>query len=141
VASNKDRVRRLETVPLFSSLTKKELQLLADRTEDVSYPAGHVVAEEGAPATAAYVIASGTVVIKRNGRKVGTAGPGDIIGELALLADANRSATVTCETDCTFVRLDRSGFADTLMKTPNLMHKILQAVASRVREIDKRYYG
>lgn len=141
MASNKERIRRLESVPLFSSLTKKELQVVADRTEDVSYPAGHVVAEEGAPATAAYVISAGTVSIRRNGRKVGDAGPGDIIGELALLADATRTATVTCETDCTFVRLDRSGFADTLLKSPNLMHKILQAVASRVREIDRRYYG
>ncbi|HTH06728.1 MAG TPA: cyclic nucleotide-binding domain-containing protein, partial [Ilumatobacteraceae bacterium] len=99
MARNHVYVEHLRGVALFSGLTKKELERVAMAGSEVELHAGNVVMQEGQPGRTALVILKGTLVARRNGRKVRDLGPGEIVGELALIDDQPRSATVETVTD------------------------------------------
>jgi CRP-like cAMP-binding protein len=68
-------------------------------------------------------------------------GPGNIVGELSLLDHGPRTATVTCDTDCTFLLLDQRKFLAVIDDVPAIGHKLLASLASRIRELDRQYFG
>jgi CRP/FNR family cyclic AMP-dependent transcriptional regulator len=134
-------VQHLKQVPLFVSLTKRDLTAIAAAGSEVSHPAGHRLLTEGENGDTGYVLLSGEVVVTRKGRKIATLGPGEILGELALLGQEPRTASVDCTTDCTFLHLEGKPFLRLLEQSPNLTHKLLQTLAGRVRELDRTIYG
>jgi CRP/FNR family transcriptional regulator len=81
------------------------------------------------------------VTILRDGRKLATAGPSEIIGELSLLDNGSRTATAVCETDCDLITLDHRHFRSVLESSPAITSKLLAVLARRVREYDRRTYG
>jgi len=91
-------IEHLAQVPLFSALSRKELNLVARRAEDVVVPAGKVLVSEGETGQQFFVIMSGTATLTRRGRKIATLGPGDAFGELALLDKHPRNATAVADT-------------------------------------------
>ena len=131
----------LAEIPLFAALSKKDLGRIAKASNEVTVGAGHVLVDQGDAGRDAYVIVSGTATVKRNGRKVGTLGPGDSIGELALLDHGPRTATVTADTPLTAIVLTAREFAGVLDEVPGLSHKLLAQLASRVRDLDRQIYG
>ncbi len=134
-------VQHLKQVPLFMSLTKRDLAAIAAAGSEVSYPTGHRLLTEGENGDTGYVLLSGEVNVTRKGRKIATLGPGEILGELALLGQEPRTASVDCMTDCTFLHLEGKGFLRLLEQSPNLTHKLLQTLSGRVRELDRTIYG
>ena len=98
-------------------------------------------AQEGDQGREAFVIIDGTATVKRNGRKVGTLGPGQSLGELSLLDHGPRTATVTADTDITVLVLSAREFAGVLEEVPSLAQKLLAQLAGRVRELDRQIYG
>src|SRR4051794_20518769 len=98
-------IDHLQQVPLFAACTRKDLQLVARRAEDVKVPAGKALASEGETGPEFCVILDGTARASRQGRKVATIGPGAAFGELALLEKAPRNASVTADTDMELVVL------------------------------------
>jgi CRP/FNR family cyclic AMP-dependent transcriptional regulator len=134
-------VQHLKQVPLFVSLTKRDLAAIAAAGSEVSHPAGHRLLTEGENGDTGYVLLSGEVVVTRKGRKIATLGPGEILGELALLGQEPRTASVDCTADCTFLHLEGKSFLRLLEQSPNLTHKLLQTLAGRVRELDRTIYG
>ena len=87
------------------------------------------------------MLLEGSVTVKRNGKKIATLGPGSIVGELSLLDHGPRTATVTCETDCLFLLLSQRTFLGVVDDVPALAHKLLASLASRIRDLDRQYYG
>jgi CRP/FNR family cyclic AMP-dependent transcriptional regulator len=87
------------------------------------------------------VIVDGTATVRRNGRKVGTLGPGDAIGELALLDHGPRTATVTATTPLKVLVIGAREFAGVIDEVPPIAHKLLKALAALVRELDTKLYG
>ena len=73
-------------------------------------PAGSLIVDQGQTGREAFVVLAGTVIVKRNGKKVASFGPGTIVGELSLLDHGPRTATVICETDCTLLLLSQRTF-------------------------------
>lgn len=136
-----DYIDHLRQLPLFASLTKKEVATVAKAADEIRFPAGHKLLTEGESGSEAFVLLDGTVTIKRKGRKLATLGPGEIIGELALLDHAERTASVICDTDCILLVLDRRHFAALLQDTPILAIKFLQELAGRLRELDRTAFG
>lgn len=131
----------LAAVPLFSACSKKELQAVARASDEVSIPAGKHLCEQGQIGREAFVIVDGTAEVRRNGRKVGTLGAGDAVGELALLDHGPRTATVTAATDMTVLVLGAREFAALVDDVPPIAHKLLKSLASRIRDLDTKTYG
>jgi CRP/FNR family cyclic AMP-dependent transcriptional regulator len=127
----------LREVPLFAGCTAKELSRIARLTTQIALPAGSVLAKEGKPGFECFVIADGKAKVTLRGRKVAVLGPGDIVGEMALLDSGPRSATVVAEDDMKVYVLDPREFATMLDETPWVGRKILKAMAQRLRNAEK----
>jgi CRP/FNR family transcriptional regulator, cyclic AMP receptor protein len=131
----------LVQVPLFSACTKKELQAVSRASDEVKLPAGKVLCEQGSVGREAFVVVEGEAEVRRNGRKIATLGPGACIGELALLDHGPRTATVTAGTDLTVLVLGAREFAGIIDEVPSISHKLMKALAGRIRELDAKAFG
>ena len=141
MASKKQHLESLHQVPLFSGCTKKELEKVARASDEITMTAGTLLVDQGQTGREAFVLLDGEVVIKRNNRKVATCGPGSVIGELSLLDHGPRTATAICLTDCTLLVIEQRRFLGVLDDVPAISHKLLAALASRIRDLDRQYYG
>jgi len=131
-------IEHLAQVPLFSACTKDELRKLARRTTDIPIPEGHVLVREGDRGLEFFVIVNGRARVTRRGRKVGELGPGEFFGELALLIDAGRNATVTALTPMEAIVLSRGDFEAALADAPRMTRRLLSGMAKRLAEFDSR---
>jgi len=100
----------LRGVPLLALLPETTLERLARALVPVTASAGEVVIREGDHGDRFYVIESGEVEVTKDGRHVASLGPGDFVGEIALLRDVPRTATVTATADAVLQSLDREHF-------------------------------
>ena len=128
----------LAKIPLFKECTKKELQAVSRLVTPIQVKAGKVLTKEGDAGREFMIIASGTAVVRRKGRKVASLGPGDFFGELALLAGVPRTATVIAESDMVVEALNRAEFATLLDESPSIARKVLSAVAKRSYDNEPR---
>ena len=124
-------------VPLFGACSKRDLQIIARHMQVLAIPAGTVVMREGEHGDAFFVVLDGSATIEASGRRVGALGPGDHMGELALLDPAPRNATVTASTDMTVGVVDARTFAAIVRDVPALTGKLLAALARRLRARDR----
>jgi CRP-like cAMP-binding protein len=137
----KEQLEHLRSVPLFAACTNKELERIAKASDELHVPAGTVLTDQGAMGREAFVIMEGTAVVKRNGKKVASVGPGAVIGELSLFDHGPRTATVTAESNLDVLVLDQRNFAGVIDTVPSVAHKIMASLAAKVREFDRQYYG
>ena len=126
---------------MFSSFTKKDLTAISKATDEVTLPVGHALIKEGTEGYEGFVVLEGTVTVTRKGRKLATLGAGEVLGALALLESSLRSATVTCETECTVLVIDRQRFKQLLLETPSLAITFLEGLAGRLRSLDRTAFG
>lgn len=131
----------LAQVPLFTACSKKELGMIAKATTELSFPDGTELMQQDHSAREAFVLTEGTVVVKRNGRKVAELGPGAFLGELGLLDKGPRTATVVAQGPVETLVLGPREFAGLLDEVPSISHKLLKALAARIRELDAKAYG
>lgn len=141
MASRNKHLEHLAEIPLFSALSKRDLQTIAKASNEITRKAGSILVDQGDAGREAFVIIEGTATVKRNGRKVGVLGPGATIGELALLDHGPRTATVTADTDMTALVLSAREFGGVIEQVPGLAHKLLVELAKRVRDLDRQIYG
>lgn len=99
---------------------------------------GEVLTREGRPGSELFVIASGSARVTLRGRELATLYPGDAFGEMALLDQGPRAATVTATTPMRTYVLGPREFSSLLTDVPQIGRKILKALAQRLREVDKR---
>ena len=104
----------LRGIPWFALLAPATLESLARGLREVRVPAGTAVITEGDEGDAFYVIEEGTVTVTQEGRLLREQGPGDYFGEIALLQQVPRTATVTATTDVVLRSLDRAVFLGAL---------------------------
>jgi len=128
----------LAQVPLFSTCSRKDLQKLGKASDEIEVKQGKVLVEEGKPGHEFFLIEDGTATVRRNNRKVATLGRGQFFGELSLLDRGPRSATVVADTDMTLVVLGQREFLGVIDEVPAMAHKLLAALAGRLREADTR---
>jgi CRP/FNR family cyclic AMP-dependent transcriptional regulator len=131
----------LASVSLFSTCTKKELQAVARAGDQLVLPAGKVLCEQGTLGREAFVIMAGSAEVRRNDKKVATVGPGTCVGELALLDHGPRTATVIAESEVTALVIGVREFASIIDEVPSIAHKLLKALATRIRDLDTQIYG
>lgn len=134
-------IEHLRRVGLFAGLTKKELERVASAGSQVDVPAGTILMEQGHSGADAFVVLDGRFQVRRNGRKVSVLSTGDIAGELALLDDGPRSATVVCIEDGSVLVISHGDFRAVLDDIPTLAHKLLASMAGRIRNLDTGLLG
>ncbi len=122
----------LRRAPLFEGLTAKELRELARTTDDLEVAAGTILCREGRRGHEFFVIVEGEVTVTRAGKHVATRGPGSFIGEIALIEDVPRTATVTAATPLRLFVLTRQSFWALVDRHPEVERRILRALAKRV---------
>lgn len=112
-------------------LNSKKVQ--QNQNEEVKFPAGAVIFEEGSEGLVMYVIVKGEVEISLRGKTLAVASAGEIVGEMALLKNAARSATVTAKTDCLLEAIDRERFEDLVKDSPSFALYVMNVLADRIR--------
>lgn len=141
MASKKAYLEHLRNIPLFSACSTKDLEKIAKAGDEVVMPTGSLIVDQGQTGREAFVIISGTAVVKRNGKKVANLGPGSVVGELSLLDHGPRTATVVAESEVTLFVISQRHFLGVIDDVPALAHKLLASLAGRIRDLDRQYYG
>lgn len=126
------RLDRLRSVPLFSGCSDKELAFIASRTDEVDVPAEKVLTEKGKSGGDFFIILEGKAEVESDKGKR-TLGPGDFFGEIALIDNGPRTATVKAATPMRCLVLGHSQFRDVLHQNGEIAVKILKAVTERLR--------
>jgi hypothetical protein len=111
-------VTLLQSLDLFAPLTSHTLEGIATRLTRVAATPGGVLMREGDPGDRFYIVADGELELSRDGRAMAKLGPGSYFGEIALLTNHPRTATVTASTPATLLALDRVDFLEAITKTP-----------------------
>ena len=126
------KVEAMENVPLFSLLSKGELRRIAKLADEVDLRAGKVLTKEGTRGREFFVLLEGTADVRSNTRLLPALGPGDFFGEIALVTDVPRTATVTTTTPVRALVITDRAFRDLLRDSPTIQGKVLEAVAKRL---------
>ncbi|MFO7548492.1 MAG: cyclic nucleotide-binding domain-containing protein [Acidimicrobiia bacterium] len=129
------KVEVLQRVPLFAGLSKKDLGQLARHLDEVDLKEGTVLTREGELGREAMILLSGTAVVRRKGRKLAELGPGDVIGELSLLAEIPRTASVVATSELTVALMTASDFGAVVDENPQVAVRMLRTVAHRFAEL------
>jgi CRP/FNR family transcriptional regulator, cyclic AMP receptor protein len=126
------KIEALRQAPLFEGLSKKELGELAKLADDLEVEPGKILTREGETGREFFVLMDGEVEIERGGQSLGTRGAGDFIGEIAILEDVPRTATVTAKTPLRFFVLTAQSFRSVVDQFPEVERKVLRALARRL---------
>jgi CRP/FNR family transcriptional regulator, cyclic AMP receptor protein len=128
----------LEGVPLFSSLTKRQLRAVAGECSEVAYEPDDVIVKELDTGQHLVCIVGGGAKVVRNGRTIARLAAGDVVGEMALLDGEPRSASVVATEPTTGIALYQTAFKKLLADHPTMCAKLLLSMSARLRESDKR---
>jgi CRP/FNR family transcriptional regulator, cyclic AMP receptor protein len=126
-------VEVLRQVPLFAELDRRELEQAARLFKERRFPAGDTVVKEGSGGAAFFLIESGEAAVTFRGQPRATLGSGDYFGELALIDEGVRSATVTATTDLVCHGLTFWDFRPLVQGNAAIGWKLVQALARRLR--------
>jgi|SRR5215211_755065 len=129
------KVQALKQTPLFEDLSRKELTQLARVSDDVEVSAGQLLCKEGDIGHEFFVIIEGEVDVTRKGKRVATRGSGSFLGEIALLEQVPRMATVKTKTPVRCFVLTSKDFRHLVDANPSVERKVLRALARRVVEL------
>ena len=127
-------VDAVQRVPLFSELSRGEAEQVARLFKQRSFTAGETVAREGSGGGAFYLIESGDAVVSVAGKERRTLGPGDHFGEIALIDEGARSATITAVTDLRCHGLTYWDFCPLVQGSAEISWKLLQSVVKNLRD-------
>ena len=133
----------LRRVPLFSSLNEMQLDQLAAGSVRKSYPRGRTIVAEGEPSQSLYILLSGRAKVQRSdseGKEVILAviGPREFFGEMSLIDDSPRSASVITIESSDFMAINKDSFKAMLAQSPDIAMQIMRGLVRRLREADKK---
>jgi CRP-like cAMP-binding protein len=131
-------VEQLACCGLFEGVSKKGLRQIADMAKEMTFDAGEEVKVEATRGTRFHLVLDGTAEVTHHGRRLSVVGPGDTIGEMALLDGQPSSATVTALEPLRTLSLTSWNFRSLLHKEPTIQEKILLGLVRRLRAADDR---
>jgi CRP/FNR family cyclic AMP-dependent transcriptional regulator len=131
-----EKIDLLRTVPLFSGLNDADLKRVSTLADIVDLPADRLLMSQGQHGREMFVLVSGSARIERDGQSIGERGPGEVLGEIALLDGGPRTATVTLSEPSRLLVLARREFQALMDEFPDIRLRVLEAVAHRLRSLD-----
>jgi CRP-like cAMP-binding protein len=126
------KVELMRNAPLFSSCSKRELAEIASLADELDFPEGKTLIKEGERGREFFVLIEGTVDVRKEGRVLAHRGGSDCFGEMALILDAPRMATVTTTSPVRALVLTDRAFRDLIERSPDIQLKILKSLAQRL---------
>ena len=130
------QIQMLASAPLFQSLTERELAEVMELGQEIEYAAGQPITEVGMAAMDFYVILEGEARIDVPGIRTAIIGPGSTFGEMAVLDDEPRSASVTAVSHVVALRIGRAEFVALLDRHGSIARKLLVEVSTRLRRAE-----
>ena len=127
------KLELLGNVRLFTTCNKRELARIASLVDEVEAPKGKVLVRQGDTGQECFVIAEGRAKATMRGRKSAVLGPGSFFGEMSLLDQGPRSATVTADTDMRLLVLGSREFSSLINEVPPVAVRIMRGLAERLR--------
>jgi CRP/FNR family cyclic AMP-dependent transcriptional regulator len=137
VVLDQQKVDLLRCVDLFSGLPPESLEVLADAAVEIEFPEGQYIVQQGMVGSGLLVIVSGSVTVVRGDDFLARLGPGDFFGELSVLDQAPRSASVIAQEPTTCLGIASWDLLRVLEEQPKLGLALLRALASRLRAADE----
>jgi CPA1 family monovalent cation:H+ antiporter len=120
---------------MFSACSSRELQVIARLVDETLVPAGTVLTRQHTPGHECFVIVEGAAVVRIGGAEVAELGPGDIVGEMALLESEPRTATVVTTTRSRLLVMTRRTFTAVLDSSPHVARRVMRTLARRLRDV------
>lgn len=133
----REQLEMLARVPLFSACSEKELREVARIGTPIEVLQGKELTRQGDRGSEFFLVLSGMAGCVVNGRKVATYGPGDFFGEMVLLDQGPRTATITTETPMSVLVVSAQEFGGLLAEAPSIARKMLVTMAKRLRAAEK----
>jgi CRP/FNR family transcriptional regulator, cyclic AMP receptor protein len=133
VALRRDaKIELLKKVPLFAGCSKSELRQLAQTADELDLREGTVLTREGRAGREFFVLIDGTAEVTKKGKKIAELGPGDWLGEIALITDQPRTATVTATSPVDVLVITDRRFRSVVETMPSIAMKVLASVGQRL---------
>jgi len=126
------KIELLKRVPLFERCSQRELAEIASLADELDLPAARDLTKEGARGWEFLILVNGEADVVRKGKVVNQLGPGDFIGEIALVSGRPRTATVRTRGPSRILVLSASGFRTLMRDVPSIQDKVLAAVTARI---------
>jgi CRP/FNR family transcriptional regulator, cyclic AMP receptor protein len=125
------KTRLISGVPLFAQCSKGELQEIAAIADEIDIAEGKELTTEGSPGREFFVIIEGTASVAQDGDQINDLGPGDFFGEVALVRDTPRTATVTATSPVRALVVTRQNFKRLIERQPDIERTVLKALVDR----------
>ena len=125
-------------VPIFANCTPEEIAAITGVAQEGFFAPGQIIVTQGTPGQAFYLILTGRVEILRDGASLGAFGPGDFFGEMSLLDQAPRSATIRALDQTQCLMLSSWDFKALLERHPSIAIKLLEVLSRRLRVANER---
>jgi CRP-like cAMP-binding protein len=132
VLHRNQKVELIRGVPLFAQCSKRELEQIAQIADEIDLREGKEMTRQGAPGREFFVLLEGSADVMKDGRRINTLGAGDFFGEIALVSDTPRTATVTAISPVRALVVTDRAFRRLLNEQPQIAAKVLQALAERL---------
>ena len=126
------KLELLKRVPLFAQCSRKELEEIGKIADEIDFRAGKELTHEGKPGREFFVLLDGTADVTKGKRKVRQLSGGDFFGEIALVSDVPRTATVTTSSPARALVITDRSFKRLLQRSPTIQLKVLRALAERI---------
>lgn len=131
------KVELIRSVPLFSRCTRKELEAIAAEADELVVPDGRRLTRQGEKGAEFIVIVEGSADVEEDGRIVNRLGDGDFVGEIALISDVPRTATVTTTSRTLALILTDRAFRRVVNQVPSVQGSLLKALTERLQSDDR----
>lgn len=125
------KTKLISRVPLFANCSKSELQEIAAIADEIDIAEGKELTTEGSPGREFFVLIEGTASVAQDGDQINDLGPGDFFGEVALVKDTPRTATVTATSPVRALVVTRQNFKRLIERQPDIERTVLKALVDR----------
>jgi CRP/FNR family transcriptional regulator, cyclic AMP receptor protein len=129
--------RALRAVPLFSGMTDRALDAIADLATETTFDAAAELVREGEPGDSFLILRSGVAEVLKDGGTIRELGPGDFLGEISLIDGGPRTATVRATEPITALVIGREDFTTLLERHPSIRLELLMALTARIRHSER----
>lgn len=128
----------LAKVPIFAHCSDDEIASISDLARESSFAPGQIIVTQGTPGQAFYMVLSGRVEVRRDGVPLGQLSSGEFFGEMSLLDQAPRSATISATENTVCLMLSSWDFRALIERSPSIALKLLEVMSGRLRAADER---